>query len=172
MKSRQASDEAAQDRPRGAAASPRGKDNWEADVKISPEPESPGSSRRKQSGPRQADVVLESRWPYAIAIGAVAFAVGCLLPLFFRRHIMPDAAQASSAEVAQGASRPSSPATPPATTSTQAAIAPTPSASITAKVAAPIEPAATGAASVTPSVRGGKPSGKPVGKGGRVGDIF
>lgn len=172
MKSRQASDDAAQDRPRGAAASPRGKDNWEADVKISPEPASPGSSRRKQSGPREADVVIESRWPYTIAIGAVAFAVGCLLPLFFRRHIMPDIAQASSEAVAQGASRPSSPAPPPATTSTQAAAAQAPSPSTTVKAAAPIEPVATGTASVTTPVRGGKPSGKPAGKGGRVGDIF
>jgi hypothetical protein len=172
MKSRQASDDAPQDRPRGVAASPRGKDNWEADVKLSPEPEGPASSRRKQPGPRDEGAVVESRWPYAIAIGAVAFAVGCLLPLFFRKHIMPDAARASVASVAQGASRPPSPVIPSTTTPTPAASTQAPSLSAEVKASAPTEPTATGTASVAAPARGGKPSGKPAGKGGRVGDIF
>jgi hypothetical protein len=45
---------------------------------------------------------IESRWPFAFALGAVSLAVGSLLPLPFRQYIVPDRG------VAAGASAPSS----------------------------------------------------------------
>lgn len=45
---------------------------------------------------------IESRWPFAFAVGAVSLAIGSLLPLPFRQYIVPHHAAAAGASSAPG----------------------------------------------------------------------
>ena len=47
---------------------------------------------------------IESRWPFAFALGAVSLAVGSLLPLPFRQYIVPDRGAAAAGTSAPSAS--------------------------------------------------------------------
>ena len=49
---------------------------------------------------------VESRWPFAFAVGAVSLAVGSLLPLPFRQYIVRDRGLAVAASASPAASSP------------------------------------------------------------------
>ncbi len=53
-----------------------------------------GSEFEQTTIPREE---IESRWPFAFAVGAVSLAIGSLLPLPFREYIVPDRSPAPAA---------------------------------------------------------------------------
>ena len=52
-------------------------------------------------------VSVESRWPFAFAVGAVSLAIGSLLPLPFRQYIVPEHLDSSAAPSASAPAIPS-----------------------------------------------------------------
>ena len=151
--------------------------NWEAEVKLS-EPELPAAKAKVAERAPEAALAGESRWPFAIALGAVAFAIGSLLPLPFRKYIVGSAPEPSQVQPLTiplpGTVHSVAPTPPPATaaTSAQAAssAAPAPSA------VAPVDPGATKPIAPTApsgaSSAGKRPHGVKGNKGGPIGDIF
>jgi hypothetical protein len=159
-----------------ARGAKEGRASGEVDVKISePEPAGQKAQAVTPGGP------VESRWPIAIALGAIAFALGSLLPLPFRKQIVGSTADAVGvvgnptppsttariplAPVPPQARTPGAVAQPPGPFPPGAA--PSPSATPTERPAAPGATAAPNASSSA-----GKSPGKPGGKPGRIGDIF
>jgi hypothetical protein len=171
-----------------ARGAKEGRASWEADVKIS-EPDlavqkghasAPAGEAVTPGGP------VESRWPIAIAVGAIAFALGSLLPLPFRKQIVGSAGDAAGA--AGSPTSPTAPARIPLPPHAPQPRSPTGNAQPPAALTAAPAPALPGTQTERPdlpgmtappfstaapstSASGGKSPGKN-GKPGRIGDIF